>query len=52
VDRSLHGAPVDAVSGVFGRDVVSKISVLVYFLTAPVILLTMAASIPTVLATP
>ena len=52
VDCSLRGAPVDAVSGVFGRDVVSKIPVLVYFLTTPVILLAMAASIPTVIATP
>jgi hypothetical protein len=52
VDRSLCGAPVDAVSGVFGRDVVSKIPVLVYFLTTPVILLAMAASIPTAIVTP
>jgi len=52
MDCSLRGAPVDAVSGVFVRDVVSKVPVLVYFLTTPVILLAMAASIPTVIATP
>jgi len=52
VDCSLHSAPVDAVSGVFRRDVVSKIPVLVYFLTTPVILLAMATSIATVIATP
>jgi len=51
VDCSLRGTPVDAVSGVFMRDVVSKIPVLVYFLTTPVILLAMAASIPTAIAT-
>jgi hypothetical protein len=51
VDCSLRGAPVDAVSGVFGRDVVSKIPVLVYFLTTPMILLAATASIPTAIAT-
>jgi len=51
VDCSLCGAPVDAVSGVFGRDVVSKIPVLVYFRTTPAILLAMAPSIPTTIVT-
>jgi len=49
---SLRGVPVHAVSGVFGGDVVSKIPVLVYFLTTPAILLAMAASIPTAIVTP
>jgi len=52
VDCSLCGAPVDAVPRVFGRDVVSKIPALVYFLTTPVILLAMAASILTAIVTP
>jgi len=52
VDCSLCSAPVDAVSSVFGRDVVSKIPVLVYFLTTPVILLATDACIPTPVATP
>jgi len=52
VDCSLRSAPVDAVSGVFGRDVVSKIPVVVYFLTTPAILLAMAVSIPTAIVTP
>jgi len=49
---SLRGAPVDTVPGVFGRDVVSKIPVLVYFLTTPAILLAVTASIPTAVVTP
>jgi len=52
VDCSLRGALVDAVSGVFGRDVVSKIPMLVDFLTTPMILLAATASIPTTIATP
>ena len=52
MDCSLRSAPVDAVSGVFGRDVVSKIPVLVYFLTTPAILLAVAASVPTAIVTP
>jgi len=52
VDFSLRGTPVDAVSGIFGRDVVSKIPVLVYFLTTPVILVAATASIPTAISTP
>ena len=48
VHRSFRGAPVDAVPGVFGRDVVSKIPVLVYFLTTPMILLAATASMPTI----
>jgi len=50
--RSLHDAPVDAVPGVLGRDVVSKIPVLVYFLTMPTILLAVAAGVPTTVVTP
>ena len=52
VNYSLRGAPVDAVPGVFGRDIVSEIPVLVYFLTTPAILLAVAASIPTAIVTP
>ena len=52
VDCSLCGAPVDAVSGIFGRDVVSEIPVLVYFLTAPAVLLAVTVSIPTTIVTP
>jgi len=52
MDRSLRGAPVDAVTGVFGRDVVSKIPVLVYFLTTPAILLAVATGVPTTVVTP
>jgi len=47
VHCSLRGAPVDAVPGVFGRDVVSKIPVLVYFLITPAILLAVASGVPT-----
>jgi len=52
VHGSLRGAPVDAVPGVLGRDVVSEIPVLVYFLTMPTILLAVAAGIPTTVVTP
>jgi len=52
VDCSLCGALVDAVPGVFGRDVIPKIPVLVYFLTTPAILLAVTASIPTAVVTP
>jgi hypothetical protein len=52
VNCSLRGAPVDTVPGVFGRDVVSKIPVLVYFLTTPAILLVVTVSIPTVVVAP
>jgi len=52
VHRSLRGAPVDAVLGVLGRDVVSKIPVLVYFLTTPTILLAVATGVPTTVVTP
>jgi len=52
VDRSLRGVPVDAVSGVLGRDVVSKIPVLVYLLTTPAILLAVTAGVPTTVVTP
>ena len=52
VDRSLRSPLVDAVPGVVGRDVVSKIPVLVYFLTTPAILLAVAAGVPTTVVTP
>ena len=52
VHCSFRGAPVDVVPGVFGRDVVSKIPVLVYFLTTTAILLAVTASIPTAIVTP
>jgi len=52
VNCSLRGVPIDAVSGVFGRDVVSKIPVLVYFLTTPAVLLAVATSVPTAIVTP
>jgi len=52
VHRSLRGAPVDAVPGVLGRDVVSKIPVLVYFLTTPTILLAVTAGVPTTVVAP
>ena len=51
VNCSLRGAPVDAVPGVFWRNVVSKIPVLVYFLTTPAILLVVTGSIPTAVVT-
>ena len=51
MDRSLRGVPVDAVLGVLWRDVVSEIPVLVYFLTTPAILLTVAAGVPTTVVT-
>ena len=52
VHRPFRGAPVDAVSGILGRDVVSLIPVLVYFLATPTILLAVAAGVPTTVATP
>jgi len=52
VHCSFRGAPVDAVPGVLGRDVVSKIPILVYFLTTPTILLVVAAGVPTTVVTP
>jgi len=52
VDCSLRGAPVDAVLDIFGRDVISKIPVLVYFLTAPAILLAVTVSVPTAIVAP
>jgi len=52
VDCSLRGALVDAVPGIFGRDVISKIPVLVYFLTTLAILLAVTASFPTAVVTP
>jgi len=51
VDCHFCGAPVDAVPGVLGRDFVSKIPVLVYFLTTPAILLAVTASVPTAVVT-
>jgi len=52
VHRSFRGASVDAVPGVLGRDVVSWIPVLVYFLAMPTILLAVAAGVPTTVVTP
>ena len=51
VNCPFCGAPVDEVPGVLGRDVVSKIPVLVYFLTTPTILLAVAAGVPTTVVT-
>ena len=51
VNYPLRGAPVDAVPGVFGRNVVSKIPVLVYFLTTPATLLAVTTSVPTAIIT-
>jgi len=39
VYRSFCSAPIDAVVGVLGRDIVAQIPVLVYFLTTPAPLL-------------
>jgi len=52
VNCSFRGAPVYAVPGVFGRDIVSEIPMLVYFLTTPVILFAVAASVLTTIVTP
>jgi len=51
VNCPFRDAPVDVVPGIFGRDVVSKIPVLVYFLTTPAILLAVTASVPTAIVT-
>jgi len=45
-------SPVDAVPGIFGRDVVPKIPVLVYFLSASAVLLAVTVSVPTTIVTP
>jgi len=52
VDGTLRSAPIDAVPGIFGRDVIAKIPVLVHFLTAPAILLAVTVGIPTTIVTP
>ena len=52
VDCSFCSTPVDAVPVVFGRDVVLKIPVLVYFLTASAVLLTVTVSVPTTIVAP
>jgi hypothetical protein len=52
VGCSLCGTPVDAVPGIFGRDVVPEIPVLVYFLTASAVLLTVTVSVPTTIVAP
>jgi hypothetical protein len=52
VDCSLCGAPVDAVPGIFGRDVVAEIPVLVYFLAAYAVLLAATVGVPTTIVAP
>jgi len=47
VCRSFRSAPVDAVAGILGRDVVAQIPVLVYFLTTPAPLLAVTARVLT-----
>ena len=45
VDCSLCGAPVDAVPGIFGRDVVAEIPVLIFFFLATYAVLLAAAMV-------
>ena len=45
--RSFCSAPVDAVAGILGRDVIAQIPILVYFLTAPAPLLAVTARVVT-----
>ena len=52
VDCSLCGASVDAVPGIFGRDVVAEIPVLVYFLAAYAVLLAATVGVPTTIVAP
>ena len=52
VDCSLCGAPVDAVPGISGRDVVAEIPVLVYFLAAYAVLLAATVGVPTTIVAP
>ena len=52
VDCSLCGAPVDAVPGIFGRDVVAEIPVLIFFLAADAVLLAAAIGVPTTIVAP
>jgi hypothetical protein len=52
VDCSLCGAPVDAVPGIFGRDVVAEIPVLIFFLAACAVLLAAAIGVPTTIVAP
>jgi len=52
VDCSLCGVPVDAVPGIFERDVVPEIPVLVYLLTASAVLLAVTVSVPTTIVMP
>ena len=46
------GAPVDAVPGIFGRNVVAEIPVLVYFFAAYAVLLAAAVGVPTTIVAP
>jgi hypothetical protein len=52
VDCPLCGAPVDAVPGIFGRDVVAEIPVLIFFLAACAVLLAAAIGVPTTIVAP
>jgi len=45
--RSFRSAPVDAVAGILGRDVVAQIPILVYFLTTPTPLLAVTTRVLT-----
>jgi len=52
MDCSLCGAPVDAVPGILGRDVVPEIPALVYFLAAYAVLLAVTVGVPTTIVAP
>jgi hypothetical protein len=52
VDCSFCGAPVDAVPGIFGRDVVAEIPVLIFFLATCAVLLAAAIGVPTTIVAP
>ena len=53
VDRSLCGTPVDAVPGIFGRDVMAEIPVLIFFfLAAYAVLLVAAIGVSTTIVAP
>jgi hypothetical protein len=53
MDCSFCGAPVDAVPGIFGGDVVAEIPVLIFFfLAAYAVLLAAAIGVPTTIIAP
>ena len=52
VDCSLCSAPVDVVPGIFGRDVVAEIPVLIFLLAAYAVLLAAAIGVPTTIVAP